>query len=132
MQKKRLLYIDSLKAVCAFLICIFHFQLQFMNDGYIGWHCQPEAAADPYSAYFAVFPYSLTVNTSFALPLFFVIIGFLPALFFFRDSNENYLRKEARIRYFRLFPLVCTSCAMRHGTRTSILPMKRKRPRRRR
>lgn len=83
-----------------------------MNDGYLGWHCQPGAAADPYSAYFAAFPYSLTVNNSFLLPLFFAIIGFLPALFFFRDSNENYLRKEARIRYFRLFPLICTSCVI--------------------
>ncbi|MBR3721991.1 MAG: acyltransferase family protein [Selenomonadaceae bacterium] len=112
MQKNRLFYIDFLKAVCAFLICLFHFQIQFMNDGYIGWHCQPEAAANPYLAYFNAFPYSLTVNTSFRLPLFFAIVGFLPALFLFRDSNVNHLYKEARIRYFRFFPLIFISCVI--------------------
>lgn len=110
MQKTRLYYIDFLKSICAFLICIFHFQLQFMNEGYIGWHCQPEALSDPYFAYFSAFPYSLTVNNSFRLPLFFTIVGFLPALFFFRDNNVKHILKEVRIRYFRFLPIILTSC----------------------
>ena len=49
---KRLNYIDGLKGWCAVSVCILHFQLMFVINGYIGWKCLPEAALNPFEYYF--------------------------------------------------------------------------------
>ena len=54
---KRLNYIDGLKGWCAVSVCILHFQLMFVINGYIGWKCLPEAVLNPFEYYFKGFPY---------------------------------------------------------------------------
>ena len=49
---KRLNYIDGLKGWCAVSVCILHFQLMFVINGYIGWKCLPEAVLNPFEYYF--------------------------------------------------------------------------------
>ena len=68
---KRLNYIDGLKGWCALSVCILHFLLMFIINGYIGWKCLPEAALNSYEYYFRWFPYSIIINNSFPLYIFF-------------------------------------------------------------
>ena len=107
---KRLNYIDGLKGWCAVSICILHFLLMFMVDGFIGWKCLPEAALNPFEYYFKWFPYSILTNFSFPLYIFFSLIAFIVSYTFLKNPNEDKLKQKIVMRYFRLLPLVLSAC----------------------
>lgn len=107
---KRLNYIDGLKGWCAVSVCLLHFQLMFVIDGYIGWKCLPEAAMDPFEYYFQWFPYSVLVNNSFPLYIFFALISFIVSYTFLKNKNDDKLKQKIVMRYFRFLPLVLIAC----------------------
>ena len=107
---KRLNYIDGLKGWCAVSVCILHFLLMFMIDGYIGWKCMPEAAVDSFGYYFKWFPYSVLTNNSFPLYIFFALIAFIVSYTFLKNKNDDKLKQKIVMRYFRFLPLVLISC----------------------
>ena len=103
---KRLNYIDGLKGWCAISVCILHFLLMFVINGFIGWKCLPEAALDPFAYYFQWFPYSILTNNSFPLYIFFALIAFIVSYTFLKNKNEEKLKQKIVMRYFRFLPLV--------------------------
>ena len=107
---KRLNYVDGLKGWCAVSICLLHFFLMFAMDGFVGWRCLPEAALNPMEYYFDWFPYSVFINNSFPLYIFFALISFLISYTFLKDKNEDKLKRKIVMRYFRFLPLVLISC----------------------
>ena len=107
---KRLNYIDGLKGWCATSVCLLHFQLMFVIDGFIGWKCLPEAASDPFGYYFRWFPYSILTNNSFPLYIFFALISFIVSYTFLKNRNEDKLKQKILLRYFRFMPLVLVAC----------------------
>ena len=107
---KRLNYIDGLKGWCAVSVCVLHFQLMFVINGYIGWKCLPEAALNPTEYYFKWFPYSIFSNNSFPLYIFFALISFLVCYLFLKNRDEDKLKQKIIMRYFRFLPLVVISC----------------------
>ena len=107
---KTLNYIDGLKGWCALSVCIFHFQLMFAPEGYVGWKCLPEAAQNPVAYYFRWFPYSIFSNNSFPLHIFFALISFLVCYLFLKNKDEDKLKQKIILRYFRFLPLVLISC----------------------
>jgi hypothetical protein len=107
---KRLNYIDGLKGWCALSVCILHFLLMFVINGYIGWKCLPEAALNPFEYYFKWFPYSILTNNSFPLYIFFALISFIVSYTFLKNKNEDKLKQKIVMRYFRFVPLVFISC----------------------
>ena len=110
MNKVRLTYLDGLKGLCALSVSIFHFLLMFYVNGYIGWNCAPEAAAEPFTYYFKYFPYSILTNNSFPLYIFVGISSFVPAFFYFKHDKEFSLKTQAVKRYFRLMPMTLVGC----------------------
>ena len=107
---KRLNYIDGLKGWCAVSVCLMHFQLMFVINGYIGWKCLPEAALNPFEYYFKWFPYSILTNNSFPLYIFFALTSFIVSYTFLTNKNEDKIKQKIMIRYFRFLPLVLISC----------------------
>ena len=107
---KRLNYIDGLKGWCAASVCILHFQLMFVINGYIGWKCLPEAALNAFEYYFKCFPYSVLTNNSFPLYIFFALISFVVSYTFLKKPNGYKLKQKILMRYFRFLPLVLISC----------------------
>ena len=107
---QRLTYLNGLKGWCAISACLIHFLLIFAIDGYIGWKCLPEASLQPFSYYWNWFPYSAFLNTSFPLYLFFAIISYLVCYLFFKKNDENKIKQNIIMRYFRLLPLVLVLC----------------------
>ena len=107
---KRLNYVDGMKGWCAIAVCVVHFQLMFIINGYIGWSCLPEAAANPYDYYFKWFPYSVLNNNSFLLYIFFALMSFIISYTFLKKPNEDKLKEKIVLRYFRFLPLVLISC----------------------
>lgn len=107
---RRLNYLDGLKGFCAISVCIFHFLLIFVIDGYVGWKAPIEAINDPFSYYFANFPYSILTNNSFPLYIFFAIISFLPSYQFFKNKDEEKVKSKAILRYFRFLPIIVILC----------------------
>ncbi len=111
---KHIEYIDGLKGVCGLWICLFHYLLAFASFGYIGWE---SGIADTAKAdyYFRYFPYSVLTNGSFPLYIFFAIIGFIPALRYFRTGDEKGIKRQAVTRYFRLMPPVLACALIAYG-----------------
>ena len=107
---KRLNYVDGLKGWCALSVCILHFQLMFMMEGFVGWRCLPEAMANPLEYYFKWFPYSILTNNSFPLYIFFALTSFIVSYTFLKNKNEDKLKEKILLRYFRFAPLVLISC----------------------
>ena len=107
---KRLNYVDGLKGWCAISVCVFHFLLMFVIDGFIGWKCLPEAALNPFEYYFEWFPYSILTNNSFPLYIFFALIAFIVSYTFLKNKNENALKQKMIMRYFRFMPFVLIAC----------------------
>ena len=107
---KRLNYIDGLKGWCAISVCMVHFQLMFIINGYIGWKCLPEAALNPFDYYFKWFPYSIPNNNSFPLYIFFALTSFIVSYTFLKKPNEDKLKQKIVMRYFRFLPLVLIAC----------------------
>ena len=107
---KRLNYVDGLKGWTAAIVCIIHFLLMFALDGFIGWKCLPEAAQNPFDYYFEWFPYSIIVNSSFPLYVFFALISFIVSYTFLKSKNEDKLKQKIVLRYFRFLPLVLSGC----------------------
>lgn len=107
---KRMSYLDGLKGWCAISVGVFHFLLMFMIAGYVGWMAMPEAVANPFDYYFANFPYSILTNNSFPLYIFFAIMSFIICYGFLKKKDEEKLKKQAILRYFRFLPIVFISC----------------------
>ena len=107
---KRLNHIDGLKGWCALLACILHFLLMFKLDGFVGWKCLPEAASHPVEYYFEWMPYSVFINSSFQLYIFFAAISFIVCYMLLKNSDENKLKKKVVMRYFRFKPLIFITC----------------------
>lgn len=107
---KRLNYIDGLKGWCAISVCVLHFMLMFLINGYVGWKCMPEAVLDPFAYYFKWFPYSVLTNNSFPLYIFFALISFIVSYTFLKNKNEDKLKQKIIMRYFRFLPLVLIGC----------------------
>ena len=103
---KRLNYIDGLKGWSAASVCIQHFLLMFVIGGFIGWKCLPEAKQNPFEYYFEWFPYSILINNSFPLYIFFALISFIVSYTFLKNKNEDKLKQKIVMRYFRFLPLV--------------------------
>lgn len=108
-SSQRLAAIDGLKGIAGVLIVAVHYLYTFAPFGKIGWGTGvlPENSAAVYMKYY---PYSALLDFS-PLPIFYAVIAFIPALKFFQDGDDAFLRKQALLRYFRLAPLtVC--CAV--------------------
>lgn len=103
---KRLNYLDGLKGWCAVSVCILHFLLMFLLNGFIGWKCVPEATLNPFDYYFQWFPYSILTNNSFPLYIFFALTAFLVSYTFLKNQSEEKLKQKIVLRYFRFAPLV--------------------------
>lgn len=110
--KKRLDHIDGIKGLCAFFVGLAHFLLMFKLDGYVGWGCLEEAAADPIRYYFAHFPYSILPNYHLPLYLFMGIISFIPAYKFWMSEGKTNFEKSVITRYFRFMPFTLVSCLL--------------------
>lgn len=106
----RMKYLDGLKGWCAISICIFHFLLMFIIDGYVGWRAMSEAVNSPKSYYFSNFPYSILTNNSFPLYIFFAILSFIICYSFLKNKDEDKIKSQAINRYFRFLPTVVISC----------------------
>lgn len=113
---KRLNYLDGLKGWCAISISVMHILLLFIINGFVGWYCLPEALANPKEYYFAYFPYSILVNNSLPLYIFFAIISFVISNSFFKNQNEEKLKVKAITRYFRFLPIVFITCLISYIT----------------
>ena len=107
---KRLNYVDGFKGWCAVYVCIAHFLLMFFLDGFIGWKCLPEAAINPLEYFFEWMPYSIIINTSFPLYVFFALMSFIISNTFLKNKNEEKLKQKIIMRYFRFMPLVVIAC----------------------
>lgn len=108
-SSQRLAAIDGLKGIAGVLIVAAHYLYTFAPFGKIGWGTgvTTENAAAVYMKYY---PYSALLDFS-PLPIFYTVIAFIPALKFFQDGDDEFLRKQALLRYFRLAPLTIT-CAV--------------------
>lgn len=107
---KRLNYVDGLKGWCAVYVCVVHFLLMFFLDGFIGWRCLPEATINPLEYYLQWMPYSIIINTSFPLYVFFALMSFIISYTFLKNKNEDKLKQKIVMRYFRFMPLVVIGC----------------------
>lgn len=111
-MKKRLEWIDGIKALCAISICIFHYVVAFLPKGFVGFSSGVPVDQEV-NVFWDNFPWSIISNASFPLYLFFGLIAFIPAYRCFKDKTTTHLKAQAIKRYFRfVFPVVaCTLIA---------------------
>jgi peptidoglycan/LPS O-acetylase OafA/YrhL len=109
-MKKRLEWVDGIKALGAIGVCVFHYVLAFYPKGYVGFSSgvPPEKEAE---VFWSNFPWSIVSNASFPLYLFFGLIAFLPAYKCFKDKSVVHLKVQAIKRYFR-FIIPVVSCTL--------------------
>ena len=107
--KERTKYIDTLKAICTISIVVFHFLLLFFWDGFIGWGNSIPEGVSTFDYYFRYFPYSILVNNSFPLYIFYGITSFTITNSYFKNYDDNKIYNQAKKRYFRFLPIVLGS-----------------------
>lgn len=111
-MKKRLEWVDGIKALSAVFICIFHYVLAFFPQGFVGFKSGVPLEKEK-EVFLEYFPWSVVSNASFPLYLFFGLIAFIPAYKCFKNNTVSHLKVQAIKRYFRfVFPVVaCTLIA---------------------
>ncbi|MBQ4084837.1 MAG: hypothetical protein IJC30_04195 [Alphaproteobacteria bacterium] len=109
-MKKRLEWVDGIKALSAICVCIFHYVLAFYPKGFVGFSSgvPPEKETE---VFWTNFPWSVVSNASFPLYLFFGLLAFLPAYKCFKDKSVAHLKAQAIKRYFR-FVIPVVSCTL--------------------
>ncbi len=96
-------YVDGLKGFCALLVVFLHYLMGFVGNGYTGWQSGiPDAQKLDY--FWANFPLSAVINSTFILQIFFTLVAFLPAWHFFNKNDVEWVKRQAIIRYFRFVP----------------------------
>lgn len=104
-EVKKMEYVQGIRGICCVLVCLFHFLLAFLPQGYIGWGSNIELELQG-TQYFSFFPYSVFLNTSLPLFLLISLVGFTIASRYFQTQDVDFLRNQARKRYLRLMPSV--------------------------
>ncbi len=100
---KEINYINGFKGFCAIGVTILHYFIAYGDFGYFGWQSGVEES-QKVAHYWEYFPFSLITNGNFILYAFFTLIAFIPALRFFSDQDQIWLKKQIYIRYFRFLP----------------------------
>lgn len=110
-MSQRVEYLNGLKGLCAISISVFHYLLAFAPFGYIGFSSGIEAE-NWFTYYFSYFPYSILSNASFPLYIFFALIGFFPAYHYFINHDQEWVKRQAIVRYFRFMPPIFICCLL--------------------
>lgn len=112
MNKKRLEFIEGYKGFACFCVMMSHFIAAFCN---VWITALPERAQNgsTFELMIGKTPLNLFYNGNFGVRVFFITSGFVLSYAFFRSGNENYLKRGAVKRYFRLIlPVVVVNiCA---------------------
>ncbi len=96
-------YIDGLKGLCALLVVFLHYLMGYVGRGFVGWQSGIEEA-QKLNYFWANFPLSAVINSTFILQIFFTIVAFLPAWHFFNKQDVEWIKRQAIVRYFRFVP----------------------------
>ncbi len=99
----KIAYITGVKGFCAIAVTVLHYFIAFGDFGFIGWQSGVEES-QKIAHYWAHFPFSLIANGNFFLYIFFALIAFIPAIRFFTNQDETWIKKQVIIRYFRFLP----------------------------
>ena len=109
LTNNRINWIDGLKALSAFQLCIMHFLAAFFSQSYVGMNTSIPKS-DAKQAILNNLPISLFTNSSFGLYIFFALIAFIPAYKYFSSKDLTFIKKQAQNRYFRLvIPVALTT-----------------------
>ncbi len=98
-------YIDGLKGFCAILVVFLHYLMGFVGTGFVGWQSGIEDA-QKIDYFWANFPISSIINSTFILQIFFTLVAFLPAWHYFNKQDAEWVKRQAVIRYIRFVPYV--------------------------
>ncbi len=107
----RVLWVDGLKGLLTIWIIVFHYSIAFINRGYVGFATN-YAEGELVEQFCRNLPFSIFVNNSFPLYVFLFLIAFIPACQFFRDRSEARIRRQAKVRYFRLMIPTFIACVV--------------------
>lgn len=101
MNKKRLEFIEGYKGFACFCVMMSHFIAAFCN---VWITALPERThnGSKFELLIGKTPLNLIYNGNFGVRVFFITSGFVLSYAFFRNGNENYLKRGAVKRYFRL------------------------------
>lgn len=101
MNKKKLEFIEGYKGFACFCVMMSHFIAAFCN---VWITALPERIhnGSKFELLIGKTPLNLFYNGNFGVRVFFITSGFVLSYAFFRNGNENYLKRGAVKRYFRL------------------------------
>ena len=102
----RILWMEGLRGVLVIWIVLYHYIIAFINTGFIG-YLSNYAKEEHVDVYVKNFPFSIFINSNYALYVFLVMIALIPAYKFFGDRSEDSIRRQAYTRYFRLMIPYC-------------------------
>lgn len=108
-KKRKLLYLESLRGIAAFVVVLSHFALAFypvMESG----HASP--AHTPFDIWFYDNPLGIVVAGNFAVCLFFVMSAYVLVRPYFLSKRHDVIVSAAARRYFRLMPPAALSIAI--------------------
>lgn len=111
MNKKRLEFIEGYKGFACFCVMMSHFIAAFCN---VWITALPERIhnGSKFELLIGKTPLNLFYNGNFGVRVFFITSGFVLSYAFFRNGNENYLKRGVVKRYFRLIlPVVVMNIA---------------------
>lgn len=109
MNKKRLEYIEGYKGFACLCVLLSHFISAFCNV-LVTSLPERQLTGDWFETWIGTTPLNIFYNGNFGVRVFFITSGFVLSYGFFRTKDENYLRKGAIKRYFRLvLPVVAVN-----------------------
>ena len=96
-MKKKIAYLEGMRGVAALIVVIAHVFQLFLPSVFTS---APQHTR--YEPYLTNTPLNLILNGNFAVCLFFILSGYVLSHRFFRNQDEERLKKSARKRYLRL------------------------------
>ncbi len=114
-MKKRIDYFDGLKFVLCYMVMLMHYALAFLPAGYAGFG-SGVAPEDQISTILEYFPFSLLINSSLVLYIFFALISVIVTIVFYTTRDQQkFLEKQCVKRYFRFMTPVAAIILLTYG-----------------
>ncbi len=114
-MKKRIDYFDGLKFILCYMVMLMHYALAFLPSGFIGFGSgiEPE---DQIRTAIDNLPFSLFVNSSLVLYIFFALISVIATIVFYTTKDQQkFLEKQCVKRYFRFVIPVAAAILLTYG-----------------
>ncbi len=114
-MKKRIDYFDGLKFILCYMVMLMHYVLAFLPSGFIGFGSEV-APEDQIRTVVDNLPFSLLINSSLVLYIFFALIAVIATIVFYSTKNQQkFLEKQCVKRYFRFVIPVAAAILLTYG-----------------